>query len=62
MNIIEVLQYVFLGIVQGFTEPIPVSSSGHLMIIKELFNFDMLNDMNFEIVVNFGSFIAIFFL
>lgn len=62
MNIIEVLQYVFLGIVQGFTEPIPVSSSGHLMIIKELFNFDMLSDMNFEIVVNFGSFIAIFFL
>ncbi len=62
MNIINILQYVFLGIVQGFTEPIPVSSSGHLMIIKKLFKFDMLNDINFEIVVNFGSFIAIFFL
>lgn len=62
MNIIKILQYVFLGIIQGFTEPIPISSSGHLMIIKELFNFEMINDINFEIVVNFGSFIAIFFL
>lgn len=62
MNLIQVLQYVFLGIVQGFTEPIPISSSGHLLIFKELFNFEMLNDMNFEIVVNFGSFIAICFL
>lgn len=62
MNLIKVLQYVFLGIVQGFTEPIPISSSGHLLIFKNLFNFDMLNDINFEIVVNFGSFLAICFL
>lgn len=62
MNIISVMQYVFLGIIQGFTEPIPVSSSGHLLIFKKLFNFDMLNDINFEIVVNFGSFLAILFL
>ena len=39
MNIIKVLQYVFLGILQGFTEPIPISSSGHLLIAKKLFNF-----------------------
>lgn len=56
MNIIKVLQYVFLGILQGFTEPIPISSSGHLLIAKKLFDFKMLSDMNFEIVVNFGSF------
>lgn len=62
MNIIKVLQYVFLGILQGFTEPIPISSSGHLLIAKKLFNFKMLSDMNFEIVVNFGSFLAIVFL
>lgn len=62
MNIISILQYVFLGILQGFTEPIPVSSSGHLLIFKKLFNFNMLNDINFEIIVNFGSFIAICFL
>lgn len=62
MNIIQVIEYVFLGIIQGFTEPIPISSSGHLLIFKKLFNFDMLNDINFEIIVNFGSFLAILFL
>ncbi len=62
MNLIQILQYIFLGAIQGFTEPIPISSSGHLLIFKRLFKFDMLNDMNFEIVVNFGSFLAILFL
>lgn len=62
MRLIQILQYVFLGVIQGFTEPIPISSSGHLLIFKNLFNFKMLNDINFEIVVNFGSFIAICFL
>lgn len=62
MSLINILEYVFLGILQGFTEPIPVSSSGHLLIFKNLFNFDMLSDINFEIIINFGSFLAIVFL
>lgn len=62
MKIIILLQYLFLGLVQGFTEPIPISSSGHLMIFKKIINLEALNDINFEIVVNFGSFIAIMFL
>ena len=60
--LIKIIEYVFLGLLQGFTEPIPVSSSGHIVIFKNLFNLDILNDINFEIVVNFGSFIAICFL
>lgn len=59
MNLIKILQYVILGLIQGFTEPIPISSSGHLVIFKNVFRLDMLSDINFEIVVNFGSFIAI---
>lgn len=53
------LIYIILGIIQGFTEPIPVSSSGHLVIFKNIFNVPALNDLNFEIFSNFGSFIAI---
>ena len=45
--------------IQGFTEPIPVSSSGHLVIFKNIFNVSALNDLNFEIISNFGSFLAI---
>ncbi|MBQ9011402.1 MAG: UDP pyrophosphate phosphatase [Bacilli bacterium] len=54
-----ILIYIILGIIQGFTEPIPVSSSGHLVIFKNIFDVKALNDLNFEIFANFGSFIAI---
>lgn len=53
------LKYLILGIIQGFTEPLPISSSGHLRIFKSIFSDSVLNDMNFEIIVNFGSLIAI---
>ncbi|MBR1416563.1 MAG: undecaprenyl-diphosphate phosphatase [Bacilli bacterium] len=56
MNIIK---YIILGIIQGITEPLPISSSGHLLIFRELFNTNMFNDLNFEVIVNFGSFLAI---
>ena len=51
--------YILLGILQGFTEPLPISSSGHLFLFKNLFNTDLMTDLNFEIFVNFGSFLAI---
>lgn len=57
MNLIK---YIILGIIQGITEPLPISSSGHIQIFKELFNTKMFDDLNFETFVNFGSFIAIF--
>lgn len=59
MDFLNLIQYIIFGIIQGITEPLPVSSSGHLYLIKNLFNTNMFNDLNFEIVVNFGSFLAI---
>ena len=58
----DIIKYIILGIIQGLTEPLPISSSGHLVLLKNLFNANMLNDVNFEIVVNFGSFLAILFI
>jgi len=56
----NLLIYIILGIIQGFTEPLPISSSGHIFLFKNIFNTNMFNDLNFEIIANFGSFIAIF--
>ena len=56
----NILTYLILGIIQGLTEPLPISSSGHIYLFKNLFNTNMFNSLNFEIISNFGSFIAIF--
>ena len=34
----ELLKYILLGFIQGLTETIPISSSGHLLILKTLLN------------------------
>ncbi len=58
----NLLIYIILGIIQGFTEPLPISSSGHIFLFKNIFNTNMFNDLNFEIIANFGSFLAILFI
>lgn len=60
---IELLEYIFLGILQGITEPIPVSSSGHILILQTI--LEKLNQsitIDFQTLAtltNFGSLIAI---
>ncbi len=61
MSFIELCKYIFLGFIQGMTETIPVSSSGHLMIFKNLLDLDI-NFDTIAIVTNFGSLIAIILL
>ena len=55
------LQYLFLGFIQGMTETIPVSSSGHLMIFQHLFKIDV-DYSTIAILTNFGSLVAIILL
>lgn len=57
---IDLLMYIFLGIIQGITEPIPVSSSGHLLIFQKLIGgIDKIDFGLLATITNFGSFIAI---
>jgi undecaprenyl-diphosphatase len=57
----EWLRYLFLGILQGITEPLPISSSGHLLIARTLLNIGEM-DIFFEIMVHFASFFAVAYL
>ena len=58
---LEFLKYLALGLVQGFTEPLPISSSGHMVIVDAIFgNVLSASAMNnFQIIVNLASLIAI---
>ena len=50
--------YIILALIQGITEPLPISSSGHVYIISKLFNINN-NNLSLEIITNFGSLIAV---
>ena len=51
-------QAILLGIVQGLTEFLPVSSSGHLMIFKELLGVDGEGFLDFTVTVHFATVLA----
>lgn len=61
MSLIEIISYIALGIIQGLTEPLPISSSGHMLIINHLFNTKIDIEL-LAIMTNFGSLIAIIYL
>lgn len=61
MNVIELLKYLFLGLIQGITEPIPVSSSGHLVLFEHFFGLKI-SGLSFEVLVNFASLLAVLFI
>lgn len=60
MNLKNFFIYLLLGLIQGLTEPLPISSSGHLIIFEYFFNISFSN-LDFKIFVNLASFIAIAF-
>jgi undecaprenyl-diphosphatase len=55
----EILDSILLGIVQGLTEFLPVSSSGHLVIAQELLNADLGQGILFEVAVHIATLFAI---
>jgi len=52
----SIVQAIFLGAVQGLTEFIPVSSSGHMLIVSSL--FDIPSTFDFETLLNIGTLLA----
>ncbi len=56
-----ILQAVLLGIIQGLTEFIPVSSSAHLVIVPWLFQWNdpALNSLAFDVALHLGTLVAV---
>jgi undecaprenyl-diphosphatase len=58
----NVLQSILLGIVQGLTEFIPVSSSGHLVIVPYLLGWEIPPDQAFvfDVLVQVATLVGVF--
>ena len=55
----SILQAAVLGIVQGLTEFLPVSSSGHLVLARQLLNVNNPEMLAFDVYVHFGTLISV---
>jgi undecaprenyl-diphosphatase len=53
------LKVIVLGIVEGITEFLPVSSTGHLIVAKDLLNFEAVPPDLFEIFIQVGAVVAV---
>jgi len=56
----ELLKSAFYGLIQGLTEFLPVSSSGHLAILKNIFGMDFDDAVLFTLILHLGSLVAVF--
>ncbi|MDP4007754.1 MAG: undecaprenyl-diphosphate phosphatase [Candidatus Peregrinibacteria bacterium] len=54
-----ILQSFILGIIQGITEFLPISSSGHLVIFESWFGLQVTELRSFDVVVHIGTLLAI---
>jgi undecaprenyl-diphosphatase len=55
----NIIQSIILGLVQGLTEFLPVSSTGHLLIARDLLGLDITSSLSFDVFIQLGSLLAV---
>lgn len=61
MDFFEILKVIFLGIVEGVTEWLPISSTGHMLLVDEFVQLDMSEEFKdmFFILIQLGAILAV---
>lgn len=61
LNLFEILKVIFLGIVEGITEWLPISSTGHMLLVDEFISLNMSKDFKdmFFVVIQLGAILAV---
>ena len=64
MDILELLKVVFLGIVEGITEWLPISSTGHMLLVDEFIKMNVSEEFKemFFVVIQLGAILAVLLL
>lgn len=58
----DIIHSFLLGVVQGFTEFLPISSSAHLVLLPKIINMksEILDSLTFDVILHSGTLIAVF--
>lgn len=61
VSLIEILKVIFLGIVEGITEWLPISSTGHMLLVDEFIKMDVSDEFKemFFVVIQLGAILAV---
>jgi undecaprenyl-diphosphatase len=61
LTLIELLKVIIIGIIQGITEWLPISSTGHMILADELLKLNVSDEFMtmFRVVIQFGSILAV---
>ena len=59
MELILLAKAVILGVVEGLTEFLPISSTGHLILVGDLLDFNDERGKAFEVIIQFGAILAV---
>jgi undecaprenyl-diphosphatase len=57
--VLDSIKAIILGIVEGFTEFLPISSTGHLILVNQFITFDKQFTLLFDIVIQLGAILAV---